>query len=84
MMSLTEPIVHATKRAFGHDALVVGPGIKTGMPILIDNPVEVAVAPAPSAEPSERAPASSPPFARRVSSTRRGVTKARWLANADV
>lgn len=39
--SLTEPIVHATKRAFGHDALVVGPGIKTGMPILYENPREV-------------------------------------------
>ena len=39
--SLTEPMVALVKRAFGHDALVVGPGIKTGMPILYENPREV-------------------------------------------
>lgn len=39
--SLTEPMVALVKRAFGHDALVVGPGIKSGMPILYENPREV-------------------------------------------
>jgi type III pantothenate kinase len=36
-----DPISSALKRAFGHKALVVGPGIKTGMPILYENPREV-------------------------------------------
>lgn len=39
--ALTEPIVRALGRAFAHDPLVVGPGIKTGMPILYENPREV-------------------------------------------
>jgi type III pantothenate kinase len=38
---LTEPIVRAVRRAFGHEIVVVGPGIKTGMPILYENPREV-------------------------------------------
>src|SRR4051794_19787895 len=32
--SLTEPMSDLVERAFGHEALVVGPGIKSGMPIL--------------------------------------------------
>ncbi|MDP9036278.1 MAG: type III pantothenate kinase [Myxococcota bacterium] len=39
--SLTDPMMQVVKRGFGRDALVVGPGIRTGMPILIDNPREV-------------------------------------------
>ncbi len=39
--ALSEPIGSALRRAFGHRALVVGPGIKTGMPILYENPREV-------------------------------------------
>jgi type III pantothenate kinase len=39
--SLTDPMVQLVKRAFGRDALVVGPGIRTGMAILIENPKEV-------------------------------------------
>ena len=39
--SLTEPMVGLVKRAFGRDAMVVGPGIRTGMAILIENPREV-------------------------------------------
>src|SRR5579859_2862706 len=39
--SLTEPMLQLVKRAFGRDAMVVGPGIRTGMAILIDNPREV-------------------------------------------
>jgi type III pantothenate kinase len=38
---LTDRIVRAMRRAFRHDTLVVGPGIKTGMPILYENPKEV-------------------------------------------
>jgi type III pantothenate kinase len=38
---LTESIVRAVRRAFGHEIIVVGPGIKTGMPILYENPREV-------------------------------------------
>ncbi|MGD8861327.1 MAG: type III pantothenate kinase [Myxococcales bacterium] len=38
---LTDCIVRAVRRAFDHDTLVVGPGIKTGMPILYENPKEV-------------------------------------------
>jgi len=38
---LSDPMSAALKRAFGHKALVVGPGIKTGMPILYENPREV-------------------------------------------
>ncbi|HZU84689.1 MAG TPA: type III pantothenate kinase [Polyangiaceae bacterium] len=39
--SLTEPMVRLVKRTFGHDAMIVGPGIRTGMAILIENPREV-------------------------------------------
>src|ERR1700726_3573883 len=39
--SLTEPMSDLVKRAFGHEALVVGPGIRTGMSILYENPREV-------------------------------------------
>jgi type III pantothenate kinase len=39
--ALSDPISTALRRAFGHKALVVGPGIKTGMPILAENPREV-------------------------------------------
>jgi type III pantothenate kinase len=39
--SLTEPMGELVKRAFGKEALVVGPGIRTGMSILYENPREV-------------------------------------------
>lgn len=39
--SLTEPMAALVKRAFGIEALIVGPGIKSGMPILYENPKEV-------------------------------------------
>jgi type III pantothenate kinase len=39
--SLTEPMVELVRRAFGREALVVGPGIRTGMSILVENPREV-------------------------------------------
>ncbi len=39
--ALTEPMVDLVRRAFGREALVVGPGIKTGMSILYENPREV-------------------------------------------
>jgi type III pantothenate kinase len=39
--SLTEPILTLVRRAFGREAIVVGPGIRTGMAILIENPREV-------------------------------------------
>ena len=38
---LTEPMLDLVRRAFGFEALVVGPGIKTGMSILYENPREV-------------------------------------------
>src|SRR5580704_16846425 len=38
--SLTEPMIDLVRRAFGRGALVVGPGIRTGMSILIENPRE--------------------------------------------
>jgi type III pantothenate kinase len=38
---LTDRIVRAVRRAFGHEPIVVGPGVKTGMPILYENPKEV-------------------------------------------
>lgn len=34
-------IVEAVDRAFDHEIMVVGPGIKTGMPVLYENPREV-------------------------------------------
>ncbi|MGO8992699.1 MAG: type III pantothenate kinase [Polyangiaceae bacterium] len=40
--SLTEPMIDLVRRAFGgREALVVGPGIRTGMSILYENPREV-------------------------------------------
>jgi type III pantothenate kinase len=39
--SLTEPMIDLVRRAFGREAMVVGPGIRTGMAILIENPREV-------------------------------------------
>ena len=39
--ALTEPMVELVKRAFGKEAMVVGPGIRTGMSILYENPREV-------------------------------------------
>ncbi len=39
--ALNDVMVEAVDRAFDHDILVVGPGIKTGMPILYENPREV-------------------------------------------
>ncbi|HEX8793892.1 MAG TPA: type III pantothenate kinase [Polyangiaceae bacterium] len=39
--SLTDPMMQLVQRAFGREALVVGPGIRTGMAILIENPREV-------------------------------------------
>lgn len=39
--TLTDTIVELVRRAFGIDPLVVGPGMKTGVAILMDNPREV-------------------------------------------
>jgi len=39
--AVTEPMLHLVRTGFGFEAELVGPGIKTGMPILIDNPREV-------------------------------------------
>jgi type III pantothenate kinase len=39
--AVTEPMIELVRRAFGIDAVVVGPGIKTSMPILYENPREV-------------------------------------------
>ncbi len=39
--SLTEPMLSLVRTAFGREAVVVGPGIRTGMAILIENPREV-------------------------------------------
>lgn len=39
--SLTEPMLALVRRAFGKEALVVGPGIRSGMAILYENPREV-------------------------------------------
>ncbi|HVH43485.1 MAG TPA: type III pantothenate kinase [Labilithrix sp.] len=39
--ALTEPMLDLVRRGFGFEALVVGPGIKTGMSILYENPREV-------------------------------------------
>ena len=38
---LTSTVVKAVKMLFNISPLVVGPGVKTGMPILVDNPKEV-------------------------------------------
>lgn len=39
--ALNEIFIEAIDRAFDHEMLIVGPGIKTGMPILYENPREV-------------------------------------------
>src|SRR5690349_12227985 len=39
--SLTESMIDLVERAFGLETLVVGPGIRTGMAILYENPREV-------------------------------------------
>ena len=39
--TLTDMMVELVRSAFARDPLVVGPGIRTGMPILYDNPREV-------------------------------------------
>jgi type III pantothenate kinase len=39
--SLTEPMVRLVDRVFAREAVIVGPGIRTGMAILIENPREV-------------------------------------------
>jgi type III pantothenate kinase len=39
--AITDTVVQAVRLAFGHEILVVGPGIKTGMPILYEIPKEV-------------------------------------------
>lgn len=39
--AITEPMLDLVRRGFGFDAMVVGPGIKTGMSILYENPREV-------------------------------------------
>ena len=38
---LTEVMAGAVRHAFARDPLVVGPGLKTGMPVLMENPREV-------------------------------------------
>lgn len=38
---LTDVVVKAIKMLFDIDTLVIGPGVKTGMPVLVDNPREV-------------------------------------------
>ena len=39
--SLNDTVINAVDRAFDHEIMVVGPGIKTGMPVLYENPREV-------------------------------------------
>jgi type III pantothenate kinase len=39
--TLNDTLVEAVDRAFDHQLMVVGPGTRTGMPILYDNPREV-------------------------------------------
>jgi len=39
--AITDTVVQAVRLAVGHEILVVGPGIKTGMPILYEIPKEV-------------------------------------------
>ena len=39
--TLNDTLIEAVDRAFDHEILVVGPGVKTGMPILYENPREV-------------------------------------------
>lgn len=39
--SFNDTVINAIDRAFDHEIMVVGPGIKTGMPVLYENPREV-------------------------------------------
>jgi type III pantothenate kinase len=39
--ALTETIVNAIRTAYARDPLIVGPGLKTGMPVLCENPREI-------------------------------------------
>lgn len=39
--ALTEPMMELARRGFARDAVVVGPGLRTGMSILYENPREV-------------------------------------------
>ena len=39
--SFNDTMINAVDRAFDHEIMVVGPGIKTGMPVLYENPREV-------------------------------------------
>ena len=39
--SVNDTVINAVDRAFDHEIMVVGPGIKTGMPVLYENPREV-------------------------------------------
>jgi len=39
--SFNDTIIDAVDRAFDHEIMLVGPGIKTGMPVLYENPREV-------------------------------------------
>jgi type III pantothenate kinase len=39
--SFNDTVIEAVDRAFDHEIMVVGPGIKTGMPVLYENPREV-------------------------------------------
>lgn len=38
---LNDTVIDAVDRAFDHEIMIVGPGIKTGMPVLAENPREV-------------------------------------------
>ena len=39
--SLNDTVINAVDLAFDHEIMIVGPGIKTGMPVLAENPREV-------------------------------------------
>ena len=39
--SFNDTVIDAVDRAFDHEIMLVGPGIKTGMPVLYENPREV-------------------------------------------
>ena len=39
--SFNDTVIDAVDRAFDHEIMAVGPGIKTGMPVLYENPREV-------------------------------------------
>lgn len=39
--TFNDTVIDAVDRAFDHEIMVVGPGIKTGMPVLYENPREV-------------------------------------------